>query len=59
MLANLFIEIQSHCLSLSFFGFGLITKLDFVHLSGITDGVNQALKNIRGYFNHLVFLVDL
>ena len=35
------------------------TKLDFVHLSGITDGVNQALKKIRGDFNHLVFLVDL
>ena len=35
------------------------SQLDFVHLSGITDGVNQALKKIRGDFNHLVFLVDL
>ena len=33
-------------------------KLDFVHLSGITDSVNQALKKSGGDFNHLVFLVD-
>ena len=35
------------------------SKLDFVHLSRITDGVNQALKKSRGDFNHLVFVVDL
>ena len=34
------------------------SKLDFVHLSGITDGVNQALKKSGGDFNHLVCLVD-
>ena len=32
--------------------------LDFVHLSNITDGVNQALKKSGRDFSHLVFLVD-
>lgn len=33
-------------------------KLDFVHLSGITDGGNRALKKNGKDFNHLVFWVD-
>ena len=36
----------------------VMRKLDFVHLSDITDGVNQAFKKGAGDFNHLVFLVD-
>ena len=36
----------------------LIPKLDFVHLIGITDGVNQALEKNRKDFKHLAFLVD-
>jgi hypothetical protein len=35
------------------------SKLDFVHLSRITDGGNKALEKSGRDFNHLVFLVDL
>ncbi len=35
------------------------TELDFVHLSGITDCFNQALKKIGGDFNHLVVFIDV
>lgn len=35
-----------------------IPKLDFIHLSDITDGVNQALKKSGGDFNRLVCLID-
>ena len=36
----------------------MFAKLDFVHLGGITNGVNQALKVNEGDFDYLVFLVD-
>ena len=35
-----------------------LDKLDFVHLSGITDDVNQALKRSGRGCDCLVFLVD-
>ena len=35
-----------------------IAKLDFVRLDSITDDGNQALKNSRGDFNNLDFLID-
>ena len=35
------------------------SKLDFVHLSGLSDGGNQALEKSVRDFNHLVFSVDL
>ena len=34
-------------------------KFDFVHLSGTTNGVNQAFEKNRKDFNHLVFMVEL
>ena len=34
------------------------SKLDFVHLSGITDDGNQALKKSGGDINYLGFLID-
>ncbi len=51
---------------LSSFGFGCdsslihaVSKLDFAHLSGITNGVNQSFEKNRKDFNHLVLMVDV
>ena len=34
------------------------SKLDFVHVNGISDSVNQALKENVGDFDYLAYLVD-
>lgn len=34
------------------------SQLDFVHLSDVTNGINQVLKKSERDFDYLVFLVD-